>query len=664
MPGPCRGLYQGPVFAATAAAGWHCRCGRLHGTRDPLTATLHIALGDCTPLDVARLVTLPPATAAPAATAVVGLPVVPAAVSAACGISASSDTMLLESRSRSPAAVASDGSSLQQQCATAGSQGSTRHLKRHKQQQKQWSMHKQQFHDHQQQQQQDVGFQPELRHFVCVANYGFLGDVMETSEELRWMGPIRYDVAGALRWLLLRGYKATVWYKPAQHLAQQQLEQQQPDSQRWQQHHQQQQPEPLVSSTILAPLLHHPQPGFHASAPAYDHQHEQHIQQEDQHCSSADVGSRSSASGGSSRGSFEVQQPEVRCSGAASPQYSLEHTGRVGTPKHHQLGTRHSGCQSPPNNTSALLSVTSEVVNNSTSTTPSGGQHPGGYAGKHVSFDPVVYANAGSVSSITSSATIPAGPGSRASSIGGATSTSSNRCHSKCLLCGAASMQRSNSRSLFVAESQGQQLGSAGYGSEAAAAAAAAAAATADILASKANSRATTPAAVIETGAATAHAVAADKQVAGSLDVSPAASQAAAAVAIAPGTDASPGPEWVKIEGKFASIMCVVTSCRSDKSKSGLMPEAHLSDGRLALVLVEKRSRLQYLRFLIQLASKGIMPDMLPFVRVEYVTDVQVQSEGRQSSWNIDGELLKHSRVKLGVHAGLVDVFARGVEIS
>jgi hypothetical protein len=43
-----------------------------------------------------------------------------------------------------------------------------------------------------QQQQQDVTLHvPQLRHFVCVANYGFLGDVMELSEKLRWCGPMR-----------------------------------------------------------------------------------------------------------------------------------------------------------------------------------------------------------------------------------------------------------------------------------------------------------------------------------------------------------------------------------------------------------------------------------------------------------------------------------------
>jgi hypothetical protein len=50
-----------------------------------------------------------------------------------------------------------------------------------------------------------------------------------------------------------------------------------------------------------------------------------------------------------------------------------------------------------------------------------------------------------------------------------------------------------------------------------------------------------------------------------------------------------------------------------------------LADGRLVLVPVQKRSRLAYLRFLLQLATKGVVPGALPFVRVEHVTDLQVR---------------------------------------
>lgn len=160
---------------------------RLHGTRDPLTATLHVAFGDCTPLDVARLVTIPPVVTASAGPSAAEPLAVPAAETAVCGVSSSSDTLLLESVSHSGAAVASAGPEPQQQGTTPSSHTSFRHQKRHKQQQQQRSLHKQQ----QPQQQLAACFQPELRHFVCVANYGFLGDVMETSERLRWLGPVR-----------------------------------------------------------------------------------------------------------------------------------------------------------------------------------------------------------------------------------------------------------------------------------------------------------------------------------------------------------------------------------------------------------------------------------------------------------------------------------------
>jgi hypothetical protein len=51
---------------------------------------------------------------------------------------------------------------------------------------------RQQQQEAQQQQQQHVSLHVPLpQHFVCVANYGFLGDVMETSERLRWCGPVR-----------------------------------------------------------------------------------------------------------------------------------------------------------------------------------------------------------------------------------------------------------------------------------------------------------------------------------------------------------------------------------------------------------------------------------------------------------------------------------------
>jgi ceramide kinase len=34
------------------------------------------------------------------------------------------------------------------------------------------------------------------RYAVCVASYGYMGDLMATSERLRCLGPARYGIAG------------------------------------------------------------------------------------------------------------------------------------------------------------------------------------------------------------------------------------------------------------------------------------------------------------------------------------------------------------------------------------------------------------------------------------------------------------------------------------
>ncbi len=61
------------------------------------------------------------------------------------------------------------------------------------------------------------------------------------------------------------------------------------------------------------------------------------------------------------------------------------------------------------------------------------------------------------------------------------------------------------------------------------------------------------------------------------------------------------------VQGRYKSIMAVVTSCRSDMSSKGLSPHGHLCDGRLHLVLVHASSRLQYLRFLSSIPQEGML---------------------------------------------------------
>ncbi|KAK9812251.1 hypothetical protein WJX73_007417 [Symbiochloris irregularis] len=53
------------------------------------------------------------------------------------------------------------------------------------------------------------------RYATCVASYGYMGDLMHTSERLRWMGPGRYNIAGALTLAMGRSYNAKVSFLPA-----------------------------------------------------------------------------------------------------------------------------------------------------------------------------------------------------------------------------------------------------------------------------------------------------------------------------------------------------------------------------------------------------------------------------------------------------------------
>ena len=64
----------------------------------------------------------------------------------------------------------------------------------------------------------------------------------------------------------------------------------------------------------------------------------------------------------------------------------------------------------------------------------------------------------------------------------------------------------------------------------------------------------------------------------------------------------------VGAQGRYKSVMVAVSPCRSDMSRRGLAPWAHLADGRLTLVLVRDCSILQYLRFLTSIPRFGAPP--------------------------------------------------------
>ncbi len=55
----------------------------------------------------------------------------------------------------------------------------------------------------------------QTRHSVCYAAYGYMGDLMRRSEGLRWLGPVRYSLAGAVTFLQARSYVTRIFYLPA-----------------------------------------------------------------------------------------------------------------------------------------------------------------------------------------------------------------------------------------------------------------------------------------------------------------------------------------------------------------------------------------------------------------------------------------------------------------
>ncbi|GAB4813614.1 hypothetical protein N2152v2_000660 [Parachlorella kessleri] len=123
------------------------------------------------------------------------------------------------------------------------------------------------------------------------------------------------------------------------------------------------------------------------------------------------------------------------------------------------------------------------------------------------------------------------------------------------------------------------------------------------------------------------------------------------------------GQEWQVVEGDFAGIMLVIMPCRSDKSAAGVAKYGHLCDGVVHLVLVRRCSRWQYLRFLLTMSNKGLEAGKMGgYIEVMPAVAVKVEPLGKESRWNVDGELLPSNHITSEVHRGLVEVFARGVE--
>lgn len=132
------------------------------------------------------------------------------------------------------------------------------------------------------------------------------------------------------------------------------------------------------------------------------------------------------------------------------------------------------------------------------------------------------------------------------------------------------------------------------------------------------------------------------------------------------GCESDEGSKWRCWEGEVVSLMVVVTPTRSDKTKGGLVPHAHIADGRMHLVIVRKCSRIQFFRFLLSLTRGGV-DERLPFVEVLEVHAWRMEElhpKVQASVWNVDGELMQSRFTAAQCHRGLVQYFGRGPEVS
>ena len=132
------------------------------------------------------------------------------------------------------------------------------------------------------------------------------------------------------------------------------------------------------------------------------------------------------------------------------------------------------------------------------------------------------------------------------------------------------------------------------------------------------------------------------------------------------GYESDEGSKWRCWEGEVVSLMVVVTPTRSEKTKVGLVPHAHIADGRMHLVIVRKCSRIQFFRFLIALTRGGV-DERLPFVEVLEVHAWRMEElhpKVQASVWNVDGELMQSRHMSAQCHRGLVQYFGRGPEVG
>ncbi|XP_047328455.1 ceramide kinase-like isoform X2 [Impatiens glandulifera] len=117
---------------------------------------------------------------------------------------------------------------------------------------------------------------------------------------------------------------------------------------------------------------------------------------------------------------------------------------------------------------------------------------------------------------------------------------------------------------------------------------------------------------------------------------------------------------WVKTRGRYLSIGGAIISCRNERAPNGLVADAHLSDGFLHLIMIKDCPHALYLWHLTQLARNGGSPLDFEFVEHHKTKAFTFTSIGKESVWNLDGELFQAHQLSAQVLRGLVSLFATG----
>ncbi|XP_073456489.1 ceramide kinase-like isoform X2 [Aquarana catesbeiana] len=145
----------------------------------------------------------------------------------------------------------------------------------------------------------------------------------------------------------------------------------------------------------------------------------------------------------------------------------------------------------------------------------------------------------------------------------------------------------------------------------------------------------------------------------------------------------SKSEKWKSVTGSFAALNITAMSSACPKSQDGLSPTAHLADGTADLIIVQKCSTLQFLKYLNR-HTNGKDQFAFPNVEVHRIhamrfTPEQLDDEemvrrqkrmfvcpcGEESvasTWNCDGEILDCAQLSIRVHHQLIQLFARGIE--